>query len=184
MPAPVTALIILSGPPCSMTIQTEKYVLFYHGPGSNWFPAPFEHYGCQFANSEQAFVWHKAQLFRDRDKVHDILTMGADPKVAKRLGRQVRSYDEDIWSAIRYHAMLAVNIDKFSQNPDLCDTFLFAFPGKAFVEASPYDTVWGIGLAATDPRAVESASWRGQNLLGKVLDQVRQLLRTQENARC
>jgi len=166
-----------------MTVQTEEFVLFYRGPGSNWFPAAFEHYGLQFANSEQAFVWHKAQIFRDHDKAQEILTMGADPKLAKKLGRQVRNYDEEMWAQLRYHVMLAVNLDKFAQNPDLCDSFLFAFPGKQFVEASPYDTIWGIGLTDSDPRATDAPSWKGQNLLGKVLDDVRQLLLTRENAR-
>ena len=45
------------------------------------------------------------------------------------------------------------------------------------VEASPLDRIWGIGLAATDPRAYDPARWDGTNLLGVVLDDVRALLR-------
>jgi len=156
--------------------ETEKFVLFYRDPGSNWFPAPFAHYGHRFDNSEQAFMWHKAQVFRDINTAHEIIKQGSDPRIAKRLARKVRNYDEKLWASIRYQIMLLVNIDKFSQNPALCEEFLFAFPGKRFVEASPYATVWGIGLSESDRRAEESENWRGQNLLGKVLDEVRDLL--------
>jgi ribA/ribD-fused uncharacterized protein len=37
---------------------------------------------------------------------------------------------------------------------------------KILVEASPYDTIWGIGLKATDERATDITQWRGENLLG------------------
>lgn len=44
------------------------------------------------------------------------------------------------------------------------------------VEASPYDRIWGIGLTASDPLAQNEETWLGQNLLGKVLDDVRDRL--------
>jgi hypothetical protein len=46
-------------------------------------------------------------------------------------------------------------------------------------EASPSDTVFGIGLAPSDPLAQDPAQWRGENLLGRALAQVRDELRTQ-----
>ena len=45
------------------------------------------------------------------------------------------------------------------------------------MEASPYDTIWGIGLAAEDPRAKDPSQWRGQNLLGFALMEVRDEIR-------
>ncbi|MGN6153986.1 MAG: NADAR domain-containing protein [Lysobacteraceae bacterium] len=41
------------------------------------------------------------------------------------------------------------------------------------VEASPVDAVWGIGLAAADPGAHDPERWRGANLLGFALMDVR-----------
>ena len=46
------------------------------------------------------------------------------------------------------------------------------------VEASPLDAVWGIGLAADDPRAEDPAAWLGHNLLGFALADVRAALAT------
>ena len=44
------------------------------------------------------------------------------------------------------------------------------------VEASPVDTIWGIGLAADDKCATDPAKWRALNLLGFALMNARDQL--------
>ena len=58
--------------------------------------------------------------------------------------------------------------------------------GDFLVEASPYDGIWGIRLAASSPEARDPAKWRGQNLLGFALMEVRDELRrvTQNEMLC
>lgn len=51
--------------------------------------------------------------------------------------------------------------------------FLLQTDDKVLVEASPVDAIWGIGFAADDDRADDPARWRGLNLLGFALMQVR-----------
>jgi predicted NAD-dependent protein-ADP-ribosyltransferase YbiA (DUF1768 family) len=41
------------------------------------------------------------------------------------------------------------------------------------VEASPHDTIWGIGMHATDPDAYMPGRWKGSNMLGIALMTVR-----------
>jgi len=53
---------------------------------------------------------------------------------------------------------------------------LLATGNTILAEASPYDCKWGIGLSADDPRARNPAEWRGGNLLGEVLMEVREEL--------
>ena len=71
---------------------------------------------------------------------------------------------------------------QFEQNPDLLQQ-LFETSGTELVEASPLDHKWGIGLEATDPRAMNRKLWKGENLLGQVLTEVRdELMEKQSSA--
>jgi predicted NAD-dependent protein-ADP-ribosyltransferase YbiA (DUF1768 family) len=54
--------------------------------------------------------------------------------------------------------------------------FLLATGRKVLVEASPYDRIWGIGMAATNPDMARPLAWRGLNLLGFALMEVRERL--------
>ena len=67
------------------------------------------------------------------------------------------------------------NYARFSQNPEQRE-LLFSTRGTTLVEASPHDQVWGIGLAADDPRALDRSQWLGLNLLGETLTRVREVL--------
>ena len=62
---------------------------------------------------------------------------------------------------------------KYRQNPQLREK-LFKTNGTTIVEASPYDTVWGIGLNESDSRRFDRKTWNGENLLGEILTQVRE----------
>jgi len=48
------------------------------------------------------------------------------------------------------------------------------------VEASPKDKIWGIGLGAKSAVEKGEEAWKGLNLLGKALMEVREMLRGQK----
>jgi len=50
---------------------------------------------------------------------------------------------------------------------------LIATAPAKLVEASPVDTIWGVGLHKTDPKINDPQNWKGLNLLGKTLNKVR-----------
>jgi ribA/ribD-fused uncharacterized protein len=160
---------------------TDTHVFFWGGEFSNWFASYFKYKDHEFFNSEQAFMWEKAEFFGDSDIAEQILKT-SNPKDAKALGRKVRGFDAERWIVDSYIFMVAVNYAKYSQNPRLRDKLL-ATDDKTLVEASPYDKIWGIGLSEDDDRCLDEHQWQGMNLLGKALIQVRKQLKQEENDR-
>ncbi|TDV47067.1 hypothetical protein CLV71_110250 [Actinophytocola oryzae] len=143
------------------------------GPGclSQWWPAPFSVDGNTFATAEHYMMWRKATLFNDPETAGRILA-AATPKEAKALGRQARNFDQAVWEATRYEIVVAAGTHKFGQHDDLRE-FLLSTGDQVLVEASPRDRVWGIGLGRNNPAAHDPTLWRGLNLLGFALGEVR-----------
>lgn len=140
-------------------------------PFSNWYPCRFVVDGIEFNCTEQHMMHGKAMLFGDTDVAAEVLA-AAHPREHKALGRKVKNFDDHVWRRERVRIVTAGNRAKFTQNPDLLAQLL-ATAGTTLVEASPYDKIWGIGLDAKDPRASDPAQWKGQNLLGKLLTELR-----------
>lgn len=141
---------------------------------SNWFRRNFQVKGITFNCMEQFIMYAKAMLFSDLETARKILA-AVHPRDQKNLGRSVRNYDDSVWTARRERIALAGCTEKFRQNRDLAATLLGT--GSTIIgEASPYDRVWGIGLAVNDPLILDQKNWRGQNLQGNVLMQVRSIL--------
>jgi len=143
-------------------------------PFSNWHPSPFTHDGVQYNCSEQYMMHQKALLFGDTE-VAQLIMETDSPRAQKMLGREVRNFDPKVWSENCISIMVDGCLSKFEQNPAL-GAQLLATGKTAVVEASPYDKVWGIGMTADDPRATDPTQWEGQNLLGHVLMEVRDLM--------
>lgn len=160
--------------------ETDEYVFFWAGPFSNWHAAEFSMPWREFQNhkfncSEQAMMWLKADLFGDEESKEKILK-SKDPKKQKELGRAVKGYVEEEWVAVRQEYSDYFLLRKFAQNDDLL-LILLETGTKTIVEASPYDTIWGIGMGVNNyPEILDRNKWRGLNLLGESLMRVRTIL--------
>lgn len=152
--------------------DAEKYFMFFWGGEfSQWYPSPIEVGGIKYNCAEQYMMQQKAKMFNDKDM--EILIMASkNPSEQKQYGRQVRGFDKAIWEQKAFNIVKEANIAKFSQNPKLMKVFEKS-DGREIVEASPYDTIWGIGYRENDREAWNKETWRGTNLLGKVLMEVR-----------
>lgn len=162
---------------------TDKHVLFWGSFLSNWCPCDIKYYfededkEHYFPTSEHLFMYFKAKCFNDEVRAKRIL-LADTPSIAKGIGRNIKSYDDKVWSEKRYDAMLKANYAKYEQNRDLREMLLDQkYDGKSFVEASPVDGIWGIKRWQFDPNADDETKWRGQNLLGKVLDEIREKIK-------
>lgn len=146
---------------------------------SQWWFAPFVVAGVSYPTAEHFMMAEKARLFGDEDIRAQILT-AKGPHAAKRLGRQVRGFAEQRWTEARFQIVVAGNLAKFGQNREL-GAYLLGTKDRVLVEASPVDRIWGIGMAADNEHATNPERWRGLNLLGFALMDVRQQLRKGES---
>lgn len=165
-------------PPAPMVGQDGRsYVLFWGqaSPFSNWRGGSFRLDGFDYNCGEQRMMHAKAALFGDARSAERCLD-AKGPWEQKRIGRSVQPYDEARWEASRFEMMLELVHAKALQDPRI-GAYLIATGDAIIVEASPHDPVWGIGLAADHPDALDPSRWRGRNLLGQAWTQARELIR-------
>ncbi|WP_380285057.1 NADAR family protein [Kitasatospora purpeofusca] len=144
------------------------------GPGvlSQWWPGhPFTVDGVEYTTAEHWMMAGKARMFGDERTLARILA-APSPAEAKKLGRQVRNFDDATWTAGRFELVTEGNVAKFGGHQELRG-YLLSTRQRVLVEASPLDRIWGIGLRADDERAPRPAEWRGENLLGFALMEAR-----------
>lgn len=157
---------------------TDKFAFFYTEWPSNFCRTHFKWQAFNeehdFFCTEQSFMWAKAKFFKDDAIANKILAEEFEPMVCKRLGRQVKNYDDMLWESVRYEMMLRPNIERFWQDQVLQQKIISRrFDNLTFVEASPFDKIWGVGLALDDPKILDERNWLGRNLLGKVITEAR-----------
>ncbi|MEM6960019.1 MAG: NADAR family protein [Myxococcota bacterium] len=141
---------------------------------SQWYPLPFEVDGVTYPTAEHWMMAEKARLFGDEEARRQILASD-DPGRAKALGRKVRGFDTKRWNAHRCDVVHAGNVAKFSAH-EHASRYLMNTGRRVLVEASARDGIWGIGLAESQRSASNPTKWRGLNLLGFILMDVRRQL--------
>jgi ribA/ribD-fused uncharacterized protein len=142
---------------------------------SQWYDTAFEVGGVKYHTAEQYMMAQKALLFNDAE-VYDEIMAADNPRDYKKLGRKIRNFDSKVWDEKKYEIVVEGNKAKFSQNLELKE-FLLSTGDAILVEASPYDRIWGIGLYPAQAAKGTVDQWRGLNLLGSALMEVRDWLR-------
>lgn len=143
---------------------------------SQWYNSEMVIDGISYLNTEQYMMAQKAKLFGD-EKIFNKIMKENTPSEFKRLGRLIKNFDDDIWNREKRNIVLKGNIHKFSQNEKL-KKLLLDTGDKILIEASPYDDIWGVKLRETDSLILNINTWKGENLLGFILMEVRDYLKS------
>ncbi|MCB1825896.1 MAG: NADAR family protein [Candidatus Competibacteraceae bacterium] len=141
---------------------------------SQWYESSFSENGIEYMTAEHYMMAEKARLFGD-EIIYKKIISASNPGEAKALGREVKGFEERRWIEHRFNIVVTGNVLKFKQNEALGD-FLLNTDGRVLVEASPVDKIWGVGLGEGNRKIKNPNLWRGQNLLGFALMEVRDVL--------
>ena len=132
---------------------------------SNFFVSPIVANNKVWPTVEHLYQSHKTMDRHEREKIR----LAKTPTEAKRIGERVTLRRE--WEKVKKETMLECVRLKFSQHPDLAKKLLET-ENTFLVEGNRWhDNVWG------DCRCLKCKDIRGQNLLGKILMQVRSELK-------
>jgi ribA/ribD-fused uncharacterized protein len=146
-----------------------------HGFLSNWYPSPFDLDGIHFTSAEQYIMYSKCIIFGDTASAQKVLAT-EDTKEQQAIGRNAKGYVGSVWSGMRQIVAVRGLLAKFSQNEDLKRQLLDT--GDAWlVECAHSDTTWACGIRLNEDERFDSSKWRGQNILGFALMEVRSHLR-------
>lgn len=143
-------------------------------------------------STEQSMMYAKEVLFGLKEGHDSVLTITSDVNISvddnhklqakiKNFGGRngsILNFDNKIWAALRYSIVKHANWTKFTTDLELQNILLET--GTAVIaEASPYDKIWGIGLkdSNVNKQKIQNQEWCGQNLLGKLLMEIRDSIR-------
>ncbi len=188
-PAPTSNTIIVFNRP-----DDNEY-----GYMSNDWPVDINWKGVKYFTVDQALAAEKARYFgRPADVTEIMKTRSATTmrSIARKMGdapepqipgqpapvetdgeKAVREKKNNEWDNVRYQILVSILTAKFRQHGQL-GKLLGETGDSILARADHRDIEDGIGLAITDPRNAIQSKWRGKNLLGKALMEVRELLRT------
>ena len=158
------------------SIAKHGYIAFSNSTDilSQWYRCEFKDENDNVYNScEQYMMAKKAKLFWD-DKIYKKIMNETDMKTIKELGKKVHYFEQERWDEYKEQIVYEANFLKFSQNEEL-KRFLLSSDEKMIIEVNPNDIVWACGCFEKD--AKNPYVWRGKNLLGQILMQVRKNLK-------
>ncbi|KAI0185226.1 hypothetical protein EV127DRAFT_503299, partial [Xylaria flabelliformis] len=168
--------------------KAEDYIFFYsaqkkYGWLSQWWCVTgFEFKGKKYDSAEQYMMYQKALLFKDKDPSNITLAgrimEEKSQGMIRLMGRQVKGLDQNVWEENRERIVREGNLAKFVCSAPM-RWALLSTGNKILVEASPNDTVWGIGKSKDEAaRHLPNAQFEfGLNLLGRQLMIVREAIK-------
>lgn len=147
--------------------ETKDTVYFFshaYDPLNNWSAHIVEIWGNKFPTVEHAFHYRK---FSDTyPEIAAKVLNASSPWAAMQAARKYKNEVRPDWHEVKIGIMTEINRAKFIQNEDALECLLKT-GNKKIVENSPWNSFWGCG-----------ENGKGKNMMGKILMQIREELRT------
>ena len=123
-------------------------------------------------------MYQKCMLFGDTASAKAVLATD-DTKAQQAIGRKAKGDIGAVWAGQRQLVAMRGLLAKFSQNEDLKKKLLDT-EDAWLVECAYSDTIWACGIRLNEDERFDASKWRGQNILGFALMEVRSMLRKAE----
>lgn len=163
-------------------------IIGFHGKNdpywefSNWYISHFDsasvHYNC----AEQYMMAQKVLLAGEYGLRDEIMATPFPEEMQKYAGSAcftTYAKVKQVWEKHRGHIVKRGVRAKFAQDPALSAKLLGT--GNAILcECAGSDTVWGIGIRIGSGDWKDVSKWRGENLLGRILMELRSEFRTEQ----
>ncbi len=160
----------------------EQSVLCFKGPHfvfSNMYRCQMMHSGLDFTSSESAYQWQKAVDLGRPDTAQRIRD-AADGFRAKALSKDLDSDLAFEWRQEHgVRVMEAILEAKLEQVPEFRSQLMET--GSAVLAECTHDLFWAAGLTANQAKHCKPAYFPGQNMLGKILMNLRERHRNVNN---
>ncbi len=127
-----------------------------------------------YNSTEQYIQSEKAMLFGDTETAAYIMKE-SDPRVMKRLGNKVKNYDDFVWDISCSEIVTKATKAKFTTHEKARQALLDT--GSRMIGEGSRSKRWGIGHHISEEGVLDTATWTGKNLMGKILMSLREELR-------
>lgn len=164
--------------PSSIATPGNREAVVFFGRDSrfsNHYRSDFEVEGLVYKSIEQYLAHNRAKIMDRKDLEERAVTL-EDPAEAKRILNLLREEPhQEKWEERRREVLFNGLMAKFSQNDELKE-YLLSSQDRLLGEAS-LNRTWGIGLTLSNRAKLNHRLWRGDNLQGNTLMEVRQQLK-------
>lgn len=131
--------------------------------------------GKRFSSTEQYIMYRKCMILGDEAAAKQVMTTD-DPGQQQAIGRNARNYHNTVWDGVCQVVAMRGLLAKFSQHDDLRQKLLET--GNAYlVECARSDRRWACGIGLYDDNRRDIDRWKGKNILGFALMEVRKSMR-------
>jgi len=166
-------------------VAEEKGILFIEDAQTNengfmaldW-PVQIRLQTMTYHCAKQALAAEQAKTFGDDEGFRKVMDAQTPAEVSYSR-EETKEATEEEWAMATKKKLYVIQEAKFRQYPEL-QSRLLATGESVLAAYLPKDNLMGIGISTDDVRAKNPIHWRGQNVLGTILMELRELFRVEQ----